>query len=108
MAKNMRVCPSCKKTIAKLSKKCPFCNAYQKNYVQSPLRERNLKIVSMLDSGDYKLQDVANLFGKLTRERVRQIYKSITNQPYAGKYGKKQKKLNEIKQAQKLNTIKYR
>jgi hypothetical protein len=73
----------------------------------SPLRERNLKIVSMLDSGNYTLQDVANLFGISSRERARQIYVATANQPYAYKHGKKQKILKELKHLEKMKEIKY-
>jgi len=110
MAHKFRLCVRCGEKIKKLQKKCPYCHTLQKTYVQSqsPLRERNLKIVNLLDSGDYTLQDIANLFPPLTRERVRQIYKTTANQPYASKHGKKQRIVKELLQIQKLKTPRFR
>jgi rRNA maturation endonuclease Nob1 len=108
MAKNTRACRGCRKIIQKGAKKCIYCGTYQWKHHESQQRERNLKIVNLLNSGDYTLQQVSNMFGITTRERVRQIYISITNKPYAKKYGEKQKNIKEIKKLEKLREVKYR
>lgn len=100
-----RQCPNCHKVILKRFKVCPECKfrVYGPS-ISDP--ERAKKISQMLDSGDYTLQAVGNIFGK-SRERIRQIYKQETGYAYGSKFAKKQKTIKKQLEKERLEKINF-
>ncbi len=94
--RNKKECQHCGKEILKLAKKCSFCGKYcysGRFTIDSPNKKRNKEIAKMLETGNFTLQQVGEKYG-ISRERVRQLYRTCRKKPYTTVL-KKQKKLRK-------------
>lgn len=92
----LRLCRSCGLEVWKMSRKCPSCgdwttDAYEKKY-RILEGSRNEAILKDCESRDFTLEQMGEKY-RVTRERIRQIYKQMTGK----KYQLRNEKKREIK-----------
>jgi Zn finger protein HypA/HybF involved in hydrogenase expression len=90
-------CDKCGEEMLAIKKICPNCG--HNHYDVKPLNkkeDRNRKLIEMLDTGDYSLQDVADKF-EISRQRVHEIYTRETGSDGFNVRRKKSRKKNAMK-----------
>ena len=110
--RNKKECQNCHKEILRMAKKCCFCGQHCYPYMwgkNSPNIKRNKEMVRMLQDGEFTLKQVGEKYG-ISRERVRQIYRTTTKKPYTFLLEKRrriQRKIEAIKEEEQKRKIQF-
>lgn len=110
--RNKKECQYCHKEILKRIKKCPFCRKFcypQMFKVNSPNIKRNREMATMLETGNFTLQQVGEKYN-ISRERVRQLYRVIAKKPYTTLLAKRrriQRRIKIIEEETRKNTVSF-